>query len=494
MLHAHPPEMQCNSHCIPQFPSGSAESSLPAESAGWEQLLLQRLLKQSNSGEIGDMLPLNNSENGAVGDTSQLSQLAITNLLLLQLVNQRLGEQPRVLSGDVPGEVSNKPVNTIASNLSGPDSFPLSHGSTVNQIDRRPPVPHHLVGAPADRLKLVRQDACQSAHGSYYTGLYIDQSSEPMGTETMATTKPAQGILITDAVEAVLQHWAETDALKEKSLQKFTSLLRRYATFATNLDAPSLAEQSEELAAKWIQAKGHDRSGNIVAPALATMGTRRAALRKFFRDAETLQLSDKGLFVRVHINPRPVGLARPLREEEADAVWLHAKDAGPSARRPVVFALLFAGLHSSEVGHITVSDFDIANQRVWAHGDTDRITPRWVTISEPYWTAVAERINYLRDWMPPHRVLETFKVAQGTSSTPISSPQSRVAAACAEVFRMAGLHKNPDITPSSVSLYSGSRMLIDGERIETIAEALGYSSLDSCAKALGYNWKTGEIG
>ena len=71
--------------------------------------------------------------------------------------------------------------------------------------------------------------------------------------------------------------------------------------------------------------------------------------------------------------------------------------------------------------------------------------------------------------------------------------QNRAASACKEVFRMVGLSKDPSVTPSSVSLYAGAQMLNTGERIETIARVLGYASLDSCAKAIGYDWETGEV-
>lgn len=172
---------------------------------------------------------------------------------------------------------------------------------------------------------------------------------------------------------------------------------------------------------------------------------------------------------------------------------MYAKDSGPHTRRPVMFALLLSGVHSSEVGLITVSDVDIANQRVWAHGDTTRIKSRWVNLEEPYFTVVMERIDFVREWLPPHYGFDTFQLTQGNFKRPRGYPQNRAASACNEVFKMVGLHKNPDITPSSVSLYAGARMLRDGERIETVTKVLGYASLDSCAKALGFDWETGEI-
>ncbi|WOH18283.1 site-specific integrase [Paenarthrobacter sp. GOM3] len=308
----------------------------------------------------------------------------------------------------------------------------------------------------------------------------------------MAKTKPERGILLIDAVEIVLRHWKDTNAVTELSLAKFDELLHHYARFADALGAPVLADQSEALAAQWIAAKGKVH-GVPTEPSLSTQNTRRSALRKFYRDAEALKLTDSGLIVRTHVPPRPTGLARPLSDDEARNVWMHANDAGPDTRRPVMFALLLPGIHSSEVGLITVKDVDVANRRVWAHGETKRIKPRWVQLPEPFFIAVMERIAFLRGWLPAHRSVDDFQLTKGKVSSNMGAHQNRAASACKEVFQMAGLHRDPAVTPSSVSLYAGSRMLRDGERIESIAQLIGYASLDSCAGALGYNWETGEI-
>ena len=466
---------------------------LLAESMRREQFLIERLLQQCDGIQVGNILPSENSDDGAMGNSGDTTKLSHSEFLPLHLSGQADGEKPQILGGDVAGEVSPQPINTLSGDLGRLDGFSPRHGSTVNHVDPRPPVPHHLVGAPADREKIAGQDACQTHPVRHYTGLYIDQSSDGSGMETMATTKPAQGILLSDAIETVLRHWSETEALEKSSLIKFTDLLHRYENFTRNLGVTLLGEQSESIAAQWIQAKGKDRSGNIVYPATSTMNTRRSALRKFFRDAETLKLSDSGLVVKTYVAPRQTGLARPLTKEEASSIWMYAKDAGAHTRRPVMFALLLSGVHSSEVGLITVKDVDVANRRVWAHGDTSRIQARWVIIPDPYFRAVVERIDFIRGWLPEHRTFETFQLTQGATKKPMGYSQNRAASACKEVFRMVGLSKDPSVTPSSVSLYAGAQMLNTGERIETIARVLGYASLDSCAKALGYYWEIGEV-
>jgi integrase len=473
----------------------SGRSNAPsAKSRRRQQFPAESFLQEGDGTEVRDGVPLDDAQDGRVRDARKTPHLTESQLLLIYGSDKSVGEQSGVLSGDVRGEVSSEPLDAFSGDLSGSDCLPLRHGPTVDHPARSTAVPWHLVGAPADLVLTFRQGSCQTPGSRVYSGgLYIDHSINPEA-DAMAITKPVQGVLLIEAVELVLKHWKDTDALTEASYKKFDDLLHRYAKFAQAHNVPVYADQTEALAAKWIKAKGTSRHGVVSEPALATQNTRRSALRKFYRDAEELRIHGSGLVVRTRIAPRTPGFARPLTEEEAQSVWLYAKDSGPRTRRPVMFALLLSGVHSSEVGLITVSDVDTEKQRVWAHGDTVRVEPRWVNLKGEYFSAVVDRIEYLRGWIPSHITFETFQLTQGNSTRPLGQSQNRAASSCAEVFRMAGLHKDARITPSSVSLYAGSRMLIDGERIEVIAHALGYKSIDSCIKALGYDWQTGVIG
>lgn len=470
----------------------SGRSSVPsAKSRRRQQFPAESLLQEGDRTEIGDGAPFDDAQDSRVRDTGEPPHLTDAQSLITYGSDKGTGEQTCVLSGDVGGQVSREPFDAFSGDFRWTDSFSL-HGATVDQRRLRATVPHELVGAPADFLLANSQGSCQTPRFRSSIGLYIDHQDSSMEAEAMAKTKPERGILLIDAVDQVLKHWKDTGALTELSLDKFDDLLHRYAGFAKNLEASLLADQSEDIAAQWIASKGKVH-GVPKLPSLSTQNTRRSALRKFYRDAEELKLTDSGLTVRTHVPPRPTGLARPLTDDEARAVWMYANDSGPQTRRPVMFALLLSGIHSSEVGMITVSDVDVDNQRVWAHGDTKRIKPRWVSLPEPFFVVVMERIAHLKVWLPPHVSVDRFQLTQGKFSANVSAYQNRAAAACKEVFRTVGLDKDAQVTPSSVSLYSGSRMLREGERIETITQILGYASLDSCAAALGYNWETGEI-
>jgi integrase len=467
-------------------------SALPsAKSRSGQQFSAESLFQQGDGSEVRDGASLDDAQDRGVRDARKPSHLADAESLLVNGSDESTSEQSGVLSGDIGGQVSGEPFDAFSGDLRWTDSFSL-HGATVDQRRMRVTVPHDLVGAPADFLLANSQGSCQTPRFRSSIGLYIDHQDSSMEAEAMAKTKPERGILLIDAVDQVLKHWKDTSALTELSLDKFDDLLHRYARFAKALGATLLSDQSEAMAAQWIAAKGKVR-GVPKEPSASTQNTRRSALRKFYRDAEELKLTDSGLSVRTYVPPRPTGLARPLTDEEARKVWSIADDAGPQTRRPVMFALLLSGVHSSEVGMITVSDVDVANRRVWAHGETSRIKPRWVQLPEPFFVAVSERIAHLKVWLPPHKPIDSFQLTQGKTTTNVSAYQNRAASACKEVFQMAGLHRDPAVTPSSVSLYAGSRMLREGERIETIAQLLGYASLDSCAGALGYNWETGEI-
>jgi site-specific recombinase XerD len=472
--------------------TASGRYSMPsAKSRRGQQFPAESFLQKGDGTEIRDGATFDDAQDSRVRDTGKTPNLTDAQSLLVNGSDESAGEQAGVLGGDVGGQVGSEPFDAFSGDFRWTDSFSL-HGATVDQRRMRATVPHDLVGAPADFLLANSQGSCQTPRFRSSIGLYIDHQDSSMEAEAMAKTKPERGILLIDAVDQVLKHWQDTGALTELSLDKFDDLLHRYTSFASKLGASSLSDQSEEIAAQWIAAKGRVH-GVPKEPSLATQNTRRSALRKFYRDAEELKLTDSGLIVRTHVPPRPTGLARPLSDDEARTVWMYANDAGPQTRRPVMFALLLSGIHSSEAGLITVSDVDLDNHRVWAHGDTKRIKPRWVQIPEPFFTAVVERIDFIRVWLPPHYDAERFQLTQGQYAASRGAHQNRAASACKEVFKMVGLHKLAEVTPSSVSLYAGSRMLREGERIETITQILGYASLDSCAGALGYNWETGEI-
>lgn len=76
-------------------------------------------------------------------------------------------------------------------------------------------------------------------------------------------------------------------------------------------------------------------------------------------------------------------------------VRFFAERARPT-RNAMTAALLLAGAHTSELGHITVRDVDVAGRRVWAHGAT-KYTPRWLTLDNFGFNAVTDLAEYLHD-------------------------------------------------------------------------------------------------
>ncbi len=467
--------------------------SLHGKPLAWEKLAPHSLFEQSYGAQVGNSLTLDDAQDCAMGDSSSPAYLPDADVQVLHGCDESNSEQTGVLGGKISGEVSRQPIGSFTGDLGGTNSSLLDHAPTLSDVDARPPVPHTLVGAPADRQKAVGQHACQNDQARANIGRYIDHLNLPMGADTITTQKPLTGILLSDAVDSVLAHWKRTKTLTEKTICKFEQELRRYVKY-TNYNGPTLlADQTEELATQWIKSRGENRQGVIETPTPAAQGNRRLALRKFYRDAEMLKLSESGLVVRTYIPPRTPNIARPLTEAEARNVWSFANDAGPHRRTPVMIALLLSGVHSSEVGLLTVGDFDRANHKIWVHGETSRLKPRWVSLVEPMLTTVVERVDYLTNTVRTSNPLESYQLTQGNSSRPMGYSQNRAASACKEVFFKAGLGSDSRITPTSISLYAGLRMLLEGARIEEITCVLGYSSLDTCAKALGYDWETGEL-
>jgi len=60
--------------------------------------------------------------------------------------------------------------------------------------------------------------------------------------------------------------------------------------------------------------------------------------------------------------------------------------------------------------------------------------------------------------------------------------------AISQVLQRAGLVDEPDVQPSSVVAWAGTKVLERTRRIELVADALGLASLDSAASFIGWDW------
>ncbi|MEM6107591.1 site-specific integrase [Mycobacterium sp. 050272] len=200
------------------------------------------------------------------------------------------------------------------------------------------------------------------------------------------------------AVQAVTSAWIADGVLAAQTLNKFGLLIRRFSRFAAVHDVTTLAAVDRALVTKFVAAKGRTRHGVVSDAAVATMHNRRAALRAFFRTARRLSLTLDDPTVDIAVPARESSGQRPLSEDEAALVRLFSERATPT-RHAATAALLLAGAHTSELGHITAADLDLRAATVWAHGSSKH-RARTLTLDGWSMRVLTERTAHLTRPLP----------------------------------------------------------------------------------------------
>lgn len=293
----------------------------------------------------------------------------------------------------------------------------------------------------------------------------------------------ADGSLAT-AVEAVTGAWIADGMLAAQTLDKFGQLTRRFARFAAAHDVTTLAAVDRGLVAKFVAAKGRTRHGSISEAAVATMHNRRAALRAFYRTGRRLQLTLDDPAADIDVPARNFSARRPLTDDEAALVRLFCEHATPT-RHAATAALLLAGAHTSELGHITAADVNPHAATVRAHGSSKH-RPRILPLDA--WSArvLAERIAHLTDPLPPGARPPVLCTGAGGSN---AHKQARVCVTVRDILTHAGLAGDTGVRPASLTTYAACREFERTTRIEDAARLIGSPSLDTTAALIDYHWQ-----
>lgn len=290
-----------------------------------------------------------------------------------------------------------------------------------------------------------------------------------------------EGSLVT-AVDTVVAAWTVDGMMSEQTLDKFALLARRFTRFAAAYDVTTLAGADTELVTKFVAAKGRTRHGEVGAAAVATMHNRRAALRAFFRTARRLGLTLDDPTTDVTVPDREAKTVRPLHDEEAALVRLFSEHATPT-RHAATAALLLAGAHTSELGHIRISDVDTAARTVWTHGSTKH-RARTLPLDTWAYRVITHRIDHLTE-----RGSTGDTIFCTGSDGSDAQRQARVCVTVRDVLTRAGLSSTAGIKPSSLTAYAARCVFEDTGRVEAAAHLIGSGSLDGTATLIGYQWR-----
>jgi site-specific recombinase XerC len=276
------------------------------------------------------------------------------------------------------------------------------------------------------------------------------------------------------AIDAAVRELAKSRSLTPQSVRRLEQLVRQFGFFASkglglfDLDGVRAEHVSAFLRARRVR-------GEI--PSGATMHLRRSAVRLLFATAREIGLATTDPTLDLTLPPRSSLHRRAMTDEEIALCRSFVGHTLIETRRPAAWALAETTARTSEIPHILRSNVDLAGGRVWIHGGSKTV-PRWGQLSDWGAQRLEERLRSLNG--------DASVVYQGNGSA--ESRQASSCAAIAQTLQRAGLGGKPDLGPSSVAAWAGSRAFREGAPIEEVARMLGIRSLDRAARFIGWDW------
>lgn len=292
-------------------------------------------------------------------------------------------------------------------------------------------------------------------------------------------------ITIDEARTLVVTHWADNGQLRPTSLKKFDLLMRRFERYADAFGVCALSEVDVTLVDSFVRARGRDRRGTVSDAAVSTMQVRRAVLRAFYRTARELSLTADDPARDIDLPTRTPSTTRPLTEDETELLWMRAWAGGRVRRHAATVALMLSGVHSGEVGHVTIGDVDFETGTVHAHGSV-KFRPRTLDLAPRALQALAMRRDALLNRRPgisPGRIV----LATGAGGTD-DQKQALVCTTVKETLRWSGLGDDPELRPASLTAVPARALFESTGRIDLAARLLGLASLDAAARAVAWSW------
>jgi integrase/recombinase XerC len=286
---------------------------------------------------------------------------------------------------------------------------------------------------------------------------------------------------VTDAINYVHTIWVTEATLRQGTVDKYVQDLDRFGRFVAAHKVHTIGDITEAHVQAFLDAEGRDRHGNPVSPKQGTSASRLTVVRAFFgelRAAHRAIIDPSEWIGRPDRTPAPF---RHLTQNEAENAYYKA--GGPQQTvRQATCALGLAGVHTGEIGNVTIPD--IGDHTVTTHGSA-RIAARTITIPDDLWVPIASLAAERAATLWP---TDPATIPLTTMSTGHERRQSSVVMSIRSVLDRCGLSRSDGVRPESLPAYAGRRIFDTTGRIEDAAKLLGFASLDTTARFIGHDW------
>ena len=258
-------------------------------------------------------------------------------------------------------------------------------------------------------------------------------------------------------------------------IRRLVGLAERFERFcADGFELTSIDDVSFTVAQLFVTAAEADgRPAGV-----SLQRARRSAIRALYRCGREIGVATIDPAADIRLPPLTSLRARPLTDDEvlecrAASAWSLTSD-----RRAIAWALAEATCRSGEIPNVLPGDVDNETGALIIRGG-GRCLPR---------------TGQLTDWGREQISLHLESKPDPSSPLVYAGDSPRLGglvsanSAISQVLERAGLGREPDVRPSSVVAWAGTKVLDRTGRIELVADALGLTSLDRAASFIGWDW------
>lgn len=265
----------------------------------------------------------------------------------------------------------------------------------------------------------------------------------------------------------------------------------RWASAAQARRLVGLAERFERFCVDGFELVGLDDASPTVVRSFVTAAdpdgrpagvslqrARRSAVRALYRCGREIGVATVDPAADIWLPALSALRARPLTDDEilecrAASTWSLTSD-----RRAVAWALAEATCRSGEIPNVLTGDVNNCTGALVIRGG-GRCRPRQGQLTE--WGREQISIHLANDPDPSSPLVYA-------GDSPRLGGLVSANSAISQVLQRAGLAAEPDVRPSSVVAWAGTKVLERTGRIEMVADALGLTSLDNAASFIGWDW------
>ena len=216
------------------------------------------------------------------------------------------------------------------------------------------------------------------------------------------------------------------------------------------------------------------------APDASQQRSRRSAVRALYRVGRGAGLTVIDPTADLILPTLTSLRARPLTDDEIVECRASSQWSLGATRRSATLALAEATCRSGEIPRVLREDFDPETGLITILGG-GRCAPRVGQLTPWGVDQVRARLAVISEFPSTPLVYEGSAARLGG----LVSANSTIT----QVLQRAGLGHEPDVRPSSVVAWAGTKVLEATGRIEDVAAALGLRSLDGAASFIGWNWQ-----